>query len=83
MKSHISHYLVLLSIFVLGLFFFVYFSYNRRVQSWCVIGMSIAYFFWGMIHHSLEKNLHLKVVIEYFLIALLGAVLVISLIYRA
>lgn len=83
MKKHLIHYLILLSLFTFGLFFFVYFGYNRIIQSWCVIAMSIAYFLWGIIHHYLEKNLYLKVVIEYFLVALLGAILVISLIYRA
>ncbi|MBL7159644.1 hypothetical protein ISS85_04155, partial [Candidatus Microgenomates bacterium] len=83
MKFYLSRYLTLLSIFVIGFSFFVYFDYNRSIQVWCVIAMSLAYFLWGMIHHYLEKNLYLKVVIEYFLIALLGAVLIISLIYRA
>ena len=81
MKNHFIHYLLLLSIFGFGIFFFFYFSYNKEIQSWCVVGISIAYFSWGVAHHYLEKNLYLKVVIEYFLIALLGAMLVISLIF--
>lgn len=82
MKKHLTHYLGLLSIFAFGLFFFIYFGYNRIIQAWCVIGMSLAYFLWGMVHHYLEKNLYFKVVIEYFLVALLGAILVIFLILR-
>ena len=83
MKRHLSHYLLLLSIFGFGLFFFAYFSYNRTVQTWCVIVLSVAYFLWGIGHHYLERNLYLKVVIEYFLVAFLGAILVISLLFRA
>jgi len=83
MRDHLNHYLILLSIFAFGIFFFIYFSYNRTIQGWCVISLGIAYFLWGMAHHYLEKTLYFKVVIEYFLIALLGAILVISLIYRA
>ncbi len=83
MKGHLSHYLALLSLLAFGLFFFLYFSYNRTIQALCVIGLSLAYFLWGMVHHYLEKNLYWKVVVEYFLVALLGAILLISLIYRA
>lgn len=83
MRDHFSHYLILLSIFTLGLFFFIYFGYNRAIQAWCVIGVSLGYFLWGMVHHYLEKNLYLKVVIEYFLVALLGAILVLALLFRA
>ena len=82
MKDHLSHYLVLLSIFTFGIFFFVYFSYNRNAQAWCVVGISLAYFLWGMVHHYLKKNLYLMVVVEYFLVALLGSILVITLILR-
>lgn len=83
MRDHFTHYLVLLSLLSFGLFFFLYFSYNRLIQTWCVIGLSFAYFLWGITHHYLEKNLYFKVVVEYFLVALLGAILVITLIFRA
>lgn len=83
MKSHLSHYLVLLAIFSFGIFFFLYFSYNHLIQILTVLLVSTAYFFWGITHHYLEKNLYLKVVIEYFLVAVLGATIVISLILRA
>jgi len=82
MKDHLTHYLILLSIFAFGIFFFLYFSYNRSIQAWCVVMTSVSYFLWGMVHHYLEKNLYLKVIIEYFLVALLGAGLVISLLFR-
>ncbi len=82
MKKHFFHYLILLSIFCFGLFFFAYFSYNRTIQTLCVIGLGIGYFLWGICHHYLEKNLYLKVVIEYFLVALLGVILVISLLFK-
>ena len=82
-RFHLKHYLVLLSIFAFGLFFFVYFSYNRMVQALCVAGLSLVYFFWGVIHHYLEKDLYLRTVLEYFLVAFLGGILIISLIYRS
>ena len=83
LKLHFIHYLLFLLISGFGIFIFNYYNHNQKVQSWCVIATSIAYFFWGVFHHYSEKNLHLKVVLEYFLVALLGAVLIITLIYRA
>jgi uncharacterized membrane protein YfcA len=83
MKFPLSRYLVLLGIFSFGIFFFLYFTYNHSLQILTVLLVSTAYFFWGIAHHYLEKNLYWKVVIEYFLVALLGATIVISLILRA
>lgn len=83
MIKHLGDYLALLSIFGLALFFFFFFSYNQTAQIMVVVSLSLAYFLWGLSHHYHEENLHFKVVIEYFLIALLGAILVISLLYRA
>lgn len=82
MKIHWWRYSMLLLLFFTGLFFFAYFRYNQAVQIGCVIALALGYFLWGVIHHRLDKNLYLKVVIEYFLIALFGSLLVILLILR-
>ncbi len=82
MKIHWWRYSILWLLFAVLLFFFLYFRYNQAVQAGCVIAMALGYFFWGVIHHHLEKNLYWKVAIEYFLLALFGALLVIFLILR-
>ena len=82
MKIHFWDYLILVLIFLAGLFFFSYFRYNQTIQIGCVIVLSIAYFLWGIVHHYQDKTLYLKVIIEYLLIAFLGAILIISLILR-
>lgn len=82
-KNHLIDYLILLLIFSLGISLFFYFSFDRSIQIYSAILTAVAYFFWGIIHHHLEKNLYFKVVVEYFLIAFLGATVIISLILRA
>lgn len=44
-----------------------------------VIGLSILYVLWGIFHHKNERSLRKEIVLEYILIALLGASLVIGL----
>ncbi len=81
-KIHTLHYFLLLAIFVLATLSFFIFQFERLMQVYVVIVTAFAYFLWGIIHHYLEDNLYLKVVVEYFLIALLGSLVLIFLIYR-
>ncbi len=37
------------------------------------------YFFWGIIHHLRTQSFHARIVLEYFLVALLGVVLIATL----
>lgn len=40
---------------------------------------AVLYIIWGIFHQYRSKNLHAKIVLEYFLVALLGVVIVSSL----
>ena len=40
------------------------------------IVFAIVYIIWGVIHHLRRKNFHTKIVLEYFLVALLGVAIV-------
>jgi hypothetical protein len=67
--SKIYHYLSLILILVLGLFlFYLYLGYPDK-QMMTIIGISILYVVWGAIHHYLQGDLHIKIVVEYILIA--------------
>lgn len=79
LKSHFSHYLILILILSVGGLVFLLDS-NKTIKFQVGTLIAIAYIFWGIIYHFLEKNLNLKIVIEYLLIgalsvALLGGVL--------
>jgi hypothetical protein len=71
-------------VFVLGvgLIGFFVFSYMREVQMAIAAGLAIAYFVWGVMHHYIHKDLTVSVILEYVLFAILGYVILTSLILR-
>lgn len=44
------------------------------------ISFGVLYFLWGIIHHLYEKNLSLKIVLEYVLVTALGIVVMSTLV---
>jgi len=81
--KHLPHYVPLIGIMVAGVIGFIIFSYDRTFQVAIVVSLTISYVVWGIIHHILHRDLDLSVVIEYLLIATLGLLVILSLIYRA
>lgn len=83
MTRHIQHYLPLIGILLAGFLGFWIFSYDQVFQMAIALGLSASYVSWGIIHHYIHKDLHASVVVEYLAVALLGLVVVYSLIIRA
>ena len=82
--SHdLHHYLVLISIFVVGLLSFILFSYDKSFQVATAVATSIAYVCWGIIHHAIHKDLYLATLIEYVSFAALGLAIIFSLIFQS
>jgi len=80
---HHSHFIILLIILGIGAAAILLTTYYRPYQIAAVILTSLAYFSWGIIHHYKQKELHSEIIIEYLLIAIFGAVLLISVILKA
>ncbi len=72
---HLFHYAILLLIIFGGLLAF--FSFRGYPQTQFLIGLVVAfaYTIWGIIHHLVERNLTVKIIIEYLLISLLAIVI--------
>lgn len=81
--KHFSHYLSLVGVFAAGVIGIYLFSYDRLLQMAVVAATSAAYVAWGIVHHWLHRDLYLSVIIEYLAVAILGVVLIFSLIFRA
>lgn len=81
-KEHTNHYLVLLFILVFGALAFFYFQRMPQVQILSVFITAVFYVVWGVAHHYLEGDLHFRVIIEYVAIALLGFLILLTLIKR-
>ncbi len=78
---HLTHYIVLLMILMVGLLAMITGGRNSMVHLIILVLISLSYFIWGMVHHFLENNLHFEIVIEYFIFSLLGLAFVLGVLY--
>ena len=70
-KKHRFHYLILLAIVALAVSLTHIFMGNKNAQFIVICAFALVYSVYGILHHSLEHDLTIKIVIEYVLIALL------------
>lgn len=80
--KHLPHYVSLVIVLVIGVFAFSAFSYDQVLQVAVSVSVAGAYIVWGVVHHLQHKDFHLSVVIEYVIVAMLGLIVVLSLILR-
>ena len=83
MNKHPSHYFVLISLLVVGLWGVYWFSYNPPMRMVIMIGLAVSYVAWGIVHHSHQGDLHPKIVVEYVLVAMLALLMFATLLYLA
>lgn len=81
-KTHIMHYAILATILIIGFGSILIFSSGKQIQLFLIVATTILYAFWGIIHHYMEDELNLKIVIEYILIALLIAIILLTILLR-
>lgn len=82
-SRQLQHYLPLVGILVAGLVGFVAFGYDKNFQAAIAVAAAISYVVWGLVHHHIHKDLHFSVVIEYVAIAIVGLVVLFSVLFRA
>lgn len=82
-RHNLIHYSVLVVMMNIIVGAFLFFGFSRIYQMIIVLTAGIAYVLWGIIHHHVNDDLHLKVVAEYVLVALLAEMIIFSLILRA
>lgn len=81
-KEHFSHYLILLFILLFGILSFWYLRLNQQAQIVSVFLTAVFYVLWGVIHHYIEGDLHIRIIMEYLAMAILGFVILWMLIFR-
>lgn len=81
-KTHTLHYLILITILTIGFGSVFVFSEKRNAQFLLGGLTAVLYVLWGVIHHYMEDDLNLKIVIEYTLIAALSVTILFSLLLR-
>lgn len=78
----LSHYLVLFGILLAGFAGLILFSYDKAFQTATASALVMAYASWGVAHHYLHGDLHIETVVEYLVVAILGFVIIFSMIIR-
>lgn len=74
-EGHFGYYISLAAILFLG-FLLVSLSPNKQFQMTMIVLTSVFYVIWGIVHHLLNHDLTLKIVVEYILIGSLGLTVV-------
>ena len=71
-RTHLLYYIFLLGILFWGIFLIFMFNPKRDLQMVTLLLLSFIYVLAGIIHHLINHDLVLKIVVEYILIAALG-----------
>jgi predicted PurR-regulated permease PerM len=82
MTKHLSHYMALFGILLAGFAGLILFSYDKNFQVAVALALTLSYVAWGVIHHYLHRDLHIETFIEYLVVAVLGFVIIFSLLLR-
>jgi intracellular septation protein A len=72
LQKHFGYYLSLSAILLLGLALILLTSPNIRLQSLVILLTVFFYILWGVLHHLINHELSLRIVVEYVLIGALG-----------
>lgn len=73
---HLSHHYSLILILFLGTISILTFRFNPLLRPISIYSTALLYIVWGILHHQRVGHLRLKVVLEYFLVALLAVVII-------
>lgn len=78
---HLPHYLSLLGIIIVAGLGINYFEFDKYFQSAITISAGVAYVFWGIIHHHILEESHIRLHFEYLASAMLGSIVLLAIIW--
>lgn len=76
--QHIPYYTPLVGILGASMVGFFAFSFDRQFQIGLLVAAAISFVIWGIVYHTIHRDLAVAIVLEYILFAALGVVAVIS-----
>ena len=82
-QKHNLQYLILFSGLLLGAIAYFAFIGLPFYRVAVVVIIGAFYFVWGIIHHLLLKDIHIKIVLEYLFVSIIGCGLLLSIILRS
>jgi hypothetical protein len=78
----LPHYLSLIGILFACFAGLILFSYDKHFQLSIAVATSASYLAWGITHHLLHRDFQWEIALEYLAVALLGLVIIFSLVIR-
>jgi len=66
------YYIPLLAIFVLGAFGFFAFPLDHVFQTGVVVAIGVSHVVWGVVYHTIHRDLSALIVLEYIVFATFG-----------
>lgn len=72
LKKHLTYYLSLGLIFAIGVSLSVQASLDKQLQILIIFTTAILYVLWGILHHFLDHDITVKIVVEYVLMGGIG-----------
>lgn len=79
-KKHTGYYFSLIIILALGIFLSLQTSGDRQLQMLIMVMTVFFYVLWGILHHLLEHDLSIKIMIEYVLMGSLAMSIILFLV---
>ena len=79
LKEHPLDYLVLIAILLFGVILYIFFKDDVIMERIIAISLALSYILWGIIHHHHADKITIKIVLEYILVAVLGFLVINSL----
>ncbi len=82
-QKHYWQYLILIAGFIIAgiaYFWMIGYPFGKAMVAIC---LSLFYFIWGNCHHLVNRDWHVKIALEYLLIAIIGLGLLLSIILRS
>ncbi|HUQ85158.1 MAG TPA: hypothetical protein VM077_02440 [Candidatus Limnocylindrales bacterium] len=71
-KKHLGYYSAFIIVQILGLILVLMSAGNKQLQLVAILGTTIFYFLFSVVHHLLDHDLTKKIVLEYALMGCLG-----------
>lgn len=78
---NIIHFLLLIFILSASVLAFLLFQGNHYFQLIIILMTGVAYVLWGILYHYYKHDLHLKVMLEYVVIAVVAVILLWTVIF--
>lgn len=72
---HLFHYAILISIFLGGITMFILYRAFPYVQLLVGTTTAVSYIVWGIVHHYIDEDLSLKIIMEYLSIGIFAIII--------